>query len=49
MPDVITDHVLSNKLDILAITETWLTPKNGDEFMLNLCSTGYATESKDGW
>ena len=41
-PDVITDHILSNKLDIYAITETWLTPKNGDEVMLNLCSTGYA-------
>jgi hypothetical protein len=42
-PDVITDHILSNKLDILAITETWLTPAHGDDkFMLNLCPAGYA-------
>lgn len=41
-PDVIADHILSNKLDILAITETWLTPEHGDEVMLNLCLAGYA-------
>ncbi len=42
-PDVITDHILSNKLDILAITETWLTAEHGDEVILNLCPAGYAT------
>ncbi len=41
-PRVITDHIISNKKDIIAITETWLKPEHGDEVMLNLCPAGYA-------
>lgn len=32
-PDVITHHLLSNRLDILAITETWLTVQHGEDIL----------------
>jgi hypothetical protein len=40
-PDVITHHLLSNRLDILAITETWLTVQHGEDKLLGICPDGF--------
>ena len=40
-PDVITHHLLSNRLDILAITETWLTVQHGEDILRGICPDGF--------
>ncbi len=44
--DVITHHLLSNHIDILGITKTWLTSKNGDDIYCNICPDGFAAFHK---
>jgi hypothetical protein len=40
-PDVIHHHLFTFDLDILAISETWLTPEHGDEILANTIPEGY--------
>ncbi len=40
-PDVIHHHLLTFDFDVLAITETWLTPEHGDEIFANTIPEGY--------
>ena len=37
---VIKEYILRNNLDILTVTETWLTLSDGDEILGNICKTG---------
>ncbi len=37
----ICDHILAVDLDVLAISETWLTVDHGDEDLWSLCPAGY--------
>ncbi len=39
--DDIHHHLLTFDLDVLAITETWLTPEHGDEILGNTIPEGY--------
>jgi hypothetical protein len=40
--DVITHHLITYDLDLLAITETWLTERHGDDDLLNICPTEFS-------
>jgi len=39
--DIIQQHLLSTNLDVLAVTETWLTAEHGDGTLKNICPAGY--------
>jgi hypothetical protein len=39
--NVISHYIISNKLDLLAVTETWLTMDTGDCDLLDFCPAGY--------
>ena len=39
--NVISHYIISNNLDLLAATETWLTKNIGDYDLLDFCPTGY--------
>ncbi len=40
--DLIRDYVENNKIDILALTKTWLKLGDGDEFLMrDVCPDGY--------
>jgi len=38
---IIQQHLLSTNLDVLAVTETWLTAEHGDATLKNVCPAGY--------
>jgi hypothetical protein len=40
--DVITHHLITYDLDLLAVTETWLNERHGDDDLLNICPTGFS-------
>ena len=39
--DIINYHLIAYDLDLLAVTETWLTDAHGDSDLLGICPTGY--------
>ena len=39
--NVISHHIISNDLEFLAVTETWLSSDHGDDDLLNVCPAGY--------
>jgi len=39
--EIIQQHLLSTNLDVLAVTETWLTAEHGDATLENVCPAGY--------
>jgi hypothetical protein len=40
--ELLIDHIDTNNLDLLAVTETWLTVDRGDAITLSLCPEGFA-------
>ena len=34
-------HIISNDLEVLAVTETWLSSDHGEDDLLNICPAGY--------
>jgi hypothetical protein len=40
--DVITHHLITYDLDLLAVTETWLNERHGDDDLLNICPSGFS-------
>ena len=40
--DIITNHFITYYLDLLAVTETWLSERHGDDDLLSICSAGYS-------
>ena len=39
--NVISQHIISNDLEVLAVTETWLSSDHGEDDLLNICPAGY--------
>ena len=39
--NVISHHIISNDLEFLAVTETWLSSDYGDDDLLNVCPANY--------
>ena len=40
--NVISHYIVSNNLNLLAVTEIWLTTTSGDNDLLDLCPTGFS-------
>lgn len=38
---IVQHHIIHNNIDLLAVTETWLTLDNGEEILRSVCPSGY--------
>jgi hypothetical protein len=47
--ELISSLIVDSRLDLLAVTETWLNLDNGDLAIKSACPDGYTSEQEGWW